>query len=147
MAIKVTISGHEIEAENEADVRTLLKVLHELKGSTPANGGSGTAMLTLEQRLDQFWQRINDRQRKFLIILSQAGGPLTDADIRTALEISTNAELAGTSSGITKNARRVGLNADHILRRNDKQSDDGKRIYMYDLTPDARALIERKGRK
>lgn len=84
-------------------------------------------------KLRRFIRGISGRQRIILNRLAGAPNGLTDEDLRAALEIETNSELAGTMAGLSKNAKKDDFNISQVLTKTQFLNGTG-RHYHYRLT-------------
>jgi hypothetical protein len=145
VAIKVRVGDMTIEAENETDLKAVLRAL----GHAPSTNGKSHAPspATAPERsvaasnpvdsgsLLALYKALPDRQRLALETMAKDGGA-TDAELCAELGIERNA-LNGALMTLSKKARSYKLSLDHVLSSTvtrDRQK--GTRVYTYRLTPE-----------
>ncbi len=128
MPVKVRVSDNIlVEVESEDDLRMVFAALGLRNGATlPAERAAG-----IDPRRQLFRSLRTKAQRTMLRSLAQSIEGLSDEQLRHALQIKSNNELAGTISGLTKRTKALGLKLGDLLLR----ERTGRRSYHYRLTP------------
>lgn len=70
-------------------------------------------------------------------------GPQSDADLRTKMNLDGNKALAGVLSGVSKAAKRMGLEPRGIINKTASRNGTGERHYQYSLVPEAMEDVKR----
>jgi len=142
MSILVRHDG-SVEVSTEGELRLVLRVINGPNGPPDASPSAPLlAHHTIPQHpiadtglLEQLPSTVTDRGRLMLEFLAEKGNNgATDSELRLALGISTNSELAGTTAGLHKAAKRLGFPLPAALVRGRRQV-GAERVYWYALTP------------
>ena len=125
MAYKLRFpDGLMLEVDSPDELRHALAIVRRAERSRPASTPNAASVQSSSapppQQADQtllrrFLRATSGRQRMVLDRLAQSQGALTDVSLRTALGVESNAELAGTMSGLSKNARKLHFSIDQVL--------------------------------
>jgi hypothetical protein len=134
MAIRARIGDLVFEVETESDLRLLLAVAKDSSTAQPAAEVEGVG-----ERLRRFLARLrSDGQRQVVRTLASAPEGLTDRELREALKIDSNNQLAGLMAGLSRHARAVGLRMEQVLVHRKVRAPGVK--YHYRLTADMREI-------
>ncbi len=142
--IRIRSGNLVIECEGEDDLRTAMRVL-----GTNAQGQAsviaGTASAVAEDgrgaKLREFIARVRDgHSGRVLFQLAKIGGAVKDSQLLEALRLESNANLAGSIAGLSKQAKSVGLEFRDIVTRRKSRMAGGIMRYTYRLKPDIGAL-------
>jgi hypothetical protein len=90
-----------------------------------------------------FYEHLSEhpQQQHFLRTLLSSSRHMTDAELRTALHLSTNIELRGLIIGVIRRAKNRGLPVPFVKQMT--RTDGGRRrLYKYAATPAFRRAIE-----
>jgi len=137
MAFRVRVRDAVIEADNEAELRSVLNVLGLLSNTT-----QHTELSVAEawkqvsppsrDKLKSFYSDLIPNQRKVFHALAQAPDGLKDFELCKILGLQTNKELGGVMGGLSRKA------AAHELKHENVITWSGSR---YRLTPAMREVI------
>lgn len=81
--------------------------------------------------IESFVKRLNPKPLGVIRALVEANRPLTDTELRDALNLESNMQLAGYMSAITKASKKEGFGIDDILFKEILNDTPGKRAYSY----------------
>jgi hypothetical protein len=109
MAIKIPFGDSFIICDTPEEAERILEMGEFLPGNKPRSHGPWT-----EQLLDTFLHRLGPDQKSILRILV-AKTRVTADELRAAVNVDNNQDLAGIISGISKQAAALGIEARHVF--------------------------------
>jgi len=126
VVITIKHGSIEISCDNVSEAAELVRQLAEQNatGKTPWNGG----------RFTSFIEGLGEGQRAVLRILLSAG-TIKDEDLRQRLGITSNQQLAGVLSGISKQAAARDIPARAVFRINNEY-ESGQRTKFFVVAPE-----------
>lgn len=134
MGFKVNYRGLEVTCETPDDVDALAERMRLGRAQKEAiqrfpryplfdNPKHGSAKLLMKDLAEQ---------PKNLLKLLIERGKLTDVEIRELLNLQNNKALAGVMTGISKRAKKAGINKP-IVEKFFKRNGTGERLYQYSI--------------
>lgn len=144
MSYKVTKDG-EIICDTAEEAIALAKALVGSEGSTRLAGstiGQESGSRWTDSRYRELLVNLKGGQKSFLEELLENPHGKTDKALRTLLGYTTNNELAGVTSGLSKNAKKVGMGTSDIYTKEVITVGD-EQVFEYRLTQSFRAIAER----
>jgi hypothetical protein len=134
MGFKVNYRGLEVTCETPEDVDALASLARIGKACKQAvrgfpkpslfdNPKHGSARILVRELAEQ--------PRNLLRLLAEKG-KMTDAEIRELLGLQNNKALAGVLTGISKRAKKAGINK-AIVEKVSKRNGTGERRYLYSI--------------
>jgi len=134
MGFKVNYRGLEVTCETPEDVDALAERVRLVRAHRDAierspryplfdNPKHGSAKILMKE--------LSEQPRKLLKLLIERG-KLTDAEIRELLGLQNNKALAGVMTGISKRAKKAGINK-AIVEKAFKRNGTGERLYQYSI--------------
>lgn len=130
LALQAKIAGGKREGRQVKNV-----------GSVIGEGGSS---VWTESRYREFMSYMKGKQRALLNFLFAHEHPKSDKAIRQILGISSNSELSGTTAGLVKNSKKVGIPGDELFIK-EKRNIGDERIAEYRLADGFREIATRLG--
>src|SRR5271170_6483091 len=126
MGFKVSYKGTEIHCETAEEAVLLVRLLGEKNGHpVPASAGKRGDPNMEVGRYRALVGLLNSDQRKFLKALVDNPYPQTDASLRQEIGIEGNKALGGMLSGISKSAKKLGIEIDTVWTSERKKIGDG----------------------
>jgi len=126
-----------VECENEADLRAVVNVLGPRAGTVASAFTSDRPT-----RLGRLIEAVKGRPTAALLFhLARAGGDVSDERLLEALHLDSNTRLAGSMAGLSKQARKVGLELGDVLTRRKLKKRAGKARYIYRLRDDVAEMV------
>lgn len=142
MGYRVTKDG-EIICDTPEEAIALAHAIGGTEGRQERKPGpvDATSRWT-EPRYKDFMASIRGRhQMSFLDLLLDAPHGQTDEKIRQALHLKSNNALAGVTAGISKNARKVGIDVSQVYTK-ERLMVGNERISEYKLTDAFRSIAQ-----
>lgn len=125
MVLRIIYNGVEIQCEKADDAVRIAKMLG-------ANGsGTATAKSLAKRELDassfkDFLKLLKKNQKRLLKALASGRNVVTDNELQKELGIDDNRKIGGILSGLSKNAKRVGLDLDSMWASEVKHNEHGR---------------------
>lgn len=149
MAYRVTPQGDilcETPEEALALQRTIAKGEEgaEKNKESPSSNSEGGSRWT-DSRYKEFMAMIKGRgdQQALIELLLESSDGKTDANIRQALRLNNNLQLAGVTAGLAKNARKIGILSSKELFTKEVLHQGNDRILEYTISDTFRKIAER----
>ena len=98
-----------------------------------------------ESRYREFIGLLRGHQKPFIDLLANNLHGKTDRMIRQALGLETNMALAGVTSGLAKNAMKVGMSAREVFDKK-KMNVGTERVLEYTLSDSFRSIASKVGK-
>jgi len=141
MAIRIRVGNLILEVDSEADLRTALAALNATSNKTVNSSSSGGR--SSGDPIADLFKRLPANQKKLLKTVAANQDGVTDVELRKALSMATNNALAGVTAGLTKNAKKAGLELSEIVIKEQRKNGSGERVYLYRVTPAARERLSK----
>lgn len=147
MSYRVTKDG-EIICDTAEEAIALAKVMASSSDRPrPAGGGSGELVGRWDEtRYKEFMSLIKGKQRDFLNNLLENPHGKTDTAMRGILKIDSNNALAGVTAGLSKNAKKVGIDSEAVFTKEKLMVND-ERVLEYKVADSFRSIAEKVGRR
>jgi hypothetical protein len=134
MAYKVTFRGLEVSCNSAEDVLALAAL-----ASTDGTSGR-MAQGRSQQTIRSLVESLPEDQKQLVHLLNKVWpDPTTDGKLRAEMQLTGNKKLAGILSGISKMAKRAGINP--IVKHQSLRGRAGERVHRYWLEGDAHAAL------
>ncbi len=89
-----------------------------------------------------FVKALSEKPLNVLQILIKANTSMTDTELRNALNLESNLQLAGYMSSITKAAQKMNFAVGEIIKKEVLSNVPGERAYKYSIPFDASEKIK-----
>lgn len=145
MSFTVIINGVTVQCETAADAISLTREAAAAgmdSSSKTQRHSAGAAAVPgsrwTEARIKEFFKLIKTPQRKLVETLLESADPRNVDQLCATLNIKNGVALAGTFTGLWKNAKKVGADPKDMYQRQSATIGD-RRQYEYSLTEPFRA--------
>lgn len=141
--------GVTIEAPTADDLEAVLGVIDKRRsgGSSAQDGPQGT----VSDRLSQLIELLSEQHLSLLYALSGSPAGLDDTALQVRLGFKSRRNIGALLMGITKKARKLGLDMDkQVVTKRVDRSEGGDRAYTYRMRPEvinALAASQHSGRQ
>ncbi len=141
--LRITKGDITLEADGEEAYLLACRILGlEVEAHQAPTGAPSTERT---EKLRQLIEGVRGRQTaRTLFALARLGETVKDSDLVRALGLDSNANLAGSLGGISKQAKKVHMKFEDIITRRKLRSAGGAMSYTYKLRPDVRELVLRE---
>jgi hypothetical protein len=134
MAYKVMFRGLEVSCNSAEDVLALAALASTDGNSVRMPQGRS------QQTIQSLVESLPEDQKQLIHLLNKVWpDPATDRKLRDEMELSGNKKLAGILAGISKMAKRAGINP--IVKHQSLRGRTGERLHRYWLEGDAHAAL------
>jgi hypothetical protein len=118
--------------------------LDALASGTSSNGHGRTRKpRTQHKNVKRLVREVGEKQQLLLSLLLKARpSSVTDQQLREGLGLESNKGLAGVFSGLSKQAKGVGIAPDSLILKSASRNGSGDRTYQYALTDEIAAEVE-----
>lgn len=153
MPFTVNYRGLHVECETINDLNRLAEELEATKAkdarkarrlaksqAQPLSQASKPSLFEPEKSIRGLVHQLKENQRQLLSEISKT--ERSDAELRQLLNLNGNKALAGVLSGISKAAKRIGLE-DVPIESKMSRSGSGEREYRYSIRPDAAEEVQK----
>jgi len=147
MPFKITYRGLQVECDTIDEINRLAEELESTKARearkarrATKNQPINTTLFQQEESIRTLVHELKTNQRKLLAEVSKA--EKSDTELREILELENNKALAGVLSGISKLAKRLGMEHAPIDARMTR-SRSGGREYRYSIRPEALEEVQK----
>lgn len=139
MTIRISSNGLQFEADTEADLRIVLRVIGENQPqmALPIDGVAVNG--SIPDRMRAMHDGLSPNQNRMVVYLSTSDWVQRE-NLRQAIGASSHLTIAGLWTGVVRNAKKHGLTADQVFRKDQREA-DGAREYWYRLTDEYRAVV------
>lgn len=141
MSFRVVVKGLEVICETPQDVEALARHFDPAEDHHERRSYSPRQTTRPHRSIKKLMRELNEKQRALIQLLAGEDSPCTDEALRVALEVEGNKALAGILTGISKRAKRAGIEADTLILRAHHRNGSGERHYEYSLKPEAREEV------
>jgi hypothetical protein len=145
MGYRVTKDG-EIICDTAEEAIALAKAMTSSSDRPrPSGRGSGEPVGRWdESRYKEFMSLIGGKQRDFMNALLENPHGRTDTALRGILKLNSNNALAGVTAGLSKNAKKVGIDSEEVFIKEKLRVNDEK-VLEYKLAESFRGIAEKVG--
>ena len=151
MGYKVTKGDVDILCDTAEEAIALAKALGGTDHQKPRKAVKGHEQESesrwTESRYREFMSLIKGWQKDFLDLLLKDTDGKTDRVIRQVLGMKTNYELAGVTSGLVKNANKVGILSSSEVFTKETMHRGNERVLEYKISDAFRAVAAKVGIK
>ena|ERR1700734_908762 len=151
MPFTVNYRGLQVECETIEDLNRLAeqqeasraKDARKARRLARSQAGTGAEWSPVigEQSISGLIHELKDNQKQLLSEISEA--EKTDIQLRAVLHLANNKALAGVLAGISKAAKRLGLQDAPIIESKMSRSGNGDREYRYSIRPEAAEEVQK----
>lgn len=150
MAIRINHRGSMIVCDSASEAIEILKHIEAEENAKPGVRGPFEGITKLLGQQDpwsgqlffRFIDSLGDAQIEVLSLLKEKEYKLADADLRKALKLNSNQQLAGVLSGISKQAAALGVKARDVYVSETEFAGGSATRRLYYLAPVFRAIAE-----
>ncbi len=144
MGFKVIYKGLEVICDTFEDLDVLADKIKAHKGHSkpPVENNTPTLFSNGKGTYSDFVKALSVKPLSVMQILTRADRPMTDTELRTALNLESNMQLAGYMSSITKAAQKTNFAVDDVIKKEVLSSIPGDRAYKYSIPVDASEKIK-----
>jgi glutamyl-tRNA reductase len=147
MSFTVTYRGLQVECKTIEDLNRLAEESESIRAKDARKArriakaqAARPSLFEPDKSIRGLVKELKDQQRTLLTEISKA--EKSDAELRALLRLPGNKALAGVFSGISKAAKRLGLESVPIERKMTR-SGSGEREYRYSIHPEVAEEVQK----